>query len=188
MSTNVAKYYRYFVDDSAGRFLREWTDVSNDFNYVDEINTLGGDLTIKLGRSIRNSTVELGYLLDEDGNQILDEDNQPFITENTATTNVGDGTDVAHGNRIRIYEYYGTTDTLLDEDGNPILDENDFEILAESGALDGRRVFYGYISKYEVNEDGDGSSITVTAVPMATVYSDLIFENYSWLYTQNVAT
>lgn len=186
MNESVQKYYRYYVSDPDRRFLGEWTDVISQYSHVDEINSFGGDLKIQLGRGIRNTEVALDYLADEDGDLILDEDGEPIITEGSATINVGDGTDIAHGNRIDVYEHYGSVETILDEEGEEILDEDGEPILAETGALNGRPVFSGYISQYEVSEGPGTSGITVTCLPHAADLADMIFENYLWSFVQNV--
>lgn len=186
MSTTVKKHHRYFVFDPDGRFISEWTDHASSFEITDEINSLGGTLTVRLARALRQQTVQLETLTAEDNTVLTTEDDQSLVAETTATVTVGGGTDVAIGNILQVYEYYGSLEELTTEDDQVLTTENNEEILVEKGPVDGRRVFYGEIIGYRPYTLSDSKGIEVDAVPLAVDLQRIMFENFFYNFNSTL--
>lgn len=159
------KYLRYLISTPDGTPVGEWSDVTSDFSIKREMNNALASLDVTLGRNELTRISKTAPLLTEDGQVITDENGEALLIDIAASTGLGPGTDLDLNLNIDVIGYYGEYQPLLTEDGEPILTEDDQTILVtdENNAPDGRVLFTGYITDWEVDFGGD-DSISVTCI------------------------
>lgn len=111
--------------------------VVDDYQFTQDINTSGSEITVKLGTDLKGAgiTTDVDYLVDKSGNHITDENGNRIITRKDYVFNT---VPVDIGNGIDIWLYYS---------GN-------------SNA--GQRIFSGVLTSWEADEEE--ATITVTAL------------------------
>ncbi|WMM74479.1 hypothetical protein RCF27_09430 [Rhodococcus pyridinivorans] len=161
LGTENTKEYIYKVYRPDGSYYGVWSDVKDDPEWTQQINTPGTTTTVLLARSA-NQTIQVREpLVDHIGEPYVDQDGEPyFITTETSNT-VGEDTDVQMGYLVDIYAVYGGYEELVDQDGVPYVDQDGNPYIVSTGAPMGRRVFSGKIIDYEAAY-GETAGVTVT--------------------------
>ncbi|NDZ93352.1 hypothetical protein G3I13_02065 [Streptomyces sp. SID6673] len=155
------KVYVYKVYDSAGTYIGVWSDVKDDPEWTQRINTPGTTTTVILARSPNTTKESRDVIVTQDGEPITSEDGEELISVYETPNSVGEGTDVELDYNVDIYVHYGQFEVLTTQDGEPITTEDGEELLVASGAPMGVRVFSGYVMDYE-SVYGEESGVTVT--------------------------
>jgi hypothetical protein len=173
------KKVRYLVFDSDNNFVGEWTkNVLSEISFKRQINNPLSTMDVRLGRTELTQSVITEPLLTEDDEPILTEGDQPILVDIVAALGLGAGTDLDLNFNVDVVAYWGTYEPLLTEDDEPILTEDDRYILVESGEPNGRTVFSGYVSDWELDFGTDD----VINVPLLNHGNEL---NHIMLETQD---
>lgn len=159
------KYLRYLISTPDGTPVGEWSDVTSDFSIKREMNNALASLNVTLARNELTKISKTAPLVTEAGQTITDENGEVLIIDVAASTGLGPGTDLDLNLNIDVIAYYGEYQPLLTEDGEPILSEEDKTIVVtdENNAPDGRVLFTGYITDWEV-DFGSDDSISVSCI------------------------
>lgn len=153
------KRYLYKVYDPDGNYIEVWKDVISDMTFTHEINTIGSSATIELARNSDTVGVSVEPLMTEDSQNLLTEDDLAILGSIESKNQIGSGSSVDYNNRVDVTVFYGGVEPLYTEDMDSILTEDDEELLADTGAPNGRRIFTGFIS--EINSRYGGSETTI---------------------------
>lgn len=165
VSNPLPRTYEYKVFDSSGNYIGSWPDVVSDFDLAQDINTAGSGLQVTLGRSIDTPFNDPVNLTTEASEHILTEAGEELQGDYNSPNRVGEGTDVAVGNRVEIWEYYGSIDSLITSDtGEEIVVTGSGENIAvHYGAPNGTLKFQGPIQEWEADY-GDTDEVVVSLV------------------------
>lgn len=155
------KVFIYKVYSPDGQFMSVWTDVKDDPQYTQQLNTPGTTMTVQLARSPNTTKEVRANLITEDGDPILTEEGQRLAVTYETNNNVGIDTDVDLNLNVDVYVHYGEYGYLLNQDGEPITTEDGEKLLVASGAPMGVRVFSGFVLDYE-SIYGEETGVTVT--------------------------
>lgn len=153
------KRYLYKVYDPDGNYIEVWKDVISELTFTHEINTIGSSATIELARNSDTLGVSVEPLLTESGQNLLTEDNITILAAVESKNQIGSGSSVDYNNRVDVTVFYGGVEPLYTEDMESLLTEGDEELLADTGAPNGRRIFTGFIS--EINSRYGSSETTI---------------------------
>jgi hypothetical protein len=172
------KQYAYKVTDQTGTYIGEWTDVSDDLEFSQQINTPGTTTTVKLARSARSTVGRRDTLVDDTSDPLTTQDGNTLIAEYVTTNSIGSGTDVDMNHSVDVYVAYGDFESLLTQSGQELTDETGDVLLFAIGAPLGARVFSGYIVDYsEVYSGGQQDGVEVTLMSNGAELSQYIIKN-----------
>lgn len=179
------KKVRYLVFDSDDNFVGEWTkNVLSDISFKRQINNPLSTMNVRLGRTELTQSVITEPLLTEDDEPILTEDDQPILVDIVAALGLGDGTDLNLNFNVDVVAYWGTYEPLLTEDDEPILTEDDRYILVESGEPNGRTIFSGYVSDWEL-DFGEDDTINVPLLNHGNELNHIMLETQDEIIIDN---
>lgn len=102
------KYYVHKVYDSqTGAYIANLPNVSSDFAFTQNINTVAVQMTVNCAVSADSSALPTTAYTDESGNPYTDENSNAYVSEGTAPyTGIGTGaTLIRDGNTVKIWEY-----------------------------------------------------------------------------------
>lgn len=171
------KDYEYRVFDEDWSYISTWAnEVTSEFGYEQRLNENASELMVSLGRNPENRKVVYESLMDTTGTIITDNRGDAIVLHTETPNAVGPGTDVRENLNVEVYAFYGGYEALLDHLSDPILDTDGENILTQFGAPNGRRVYSGYISEYELAY-GEQTGVEVTLVPHTTELSHYIFKD-----------
>ncbi|WP_298585120.1 phage tail protein [uncultured Kocuria sp.] len=156
-----AKKYLYKVYKPNGEFVGTWTDVKDDPQFTQRLNTPGTTMTVQLSRSPNTTKEKRDVMTTQDSEPITSEDGHNLMVSYQTNNSVGEGTDVDINYSVDVYVIYGGFDTLVTQDGEPITTQDGEELLVAYGAPNGVRIFSGFILDYE-SKYGDATGVTVT--------------------------
>lgn len=170
------KVFVYKVYSPDGTFMSVWTDVKDDPQFTQHINTPGTTMTVQLARSPNTTKEVRANLLTEAGDPLTTEDGQRIQATYETNNNVGEDTDVDLNLNVDVYVHYGEYGYLLTQDGEPITTEDGERLLVASGAPMGVRVFSGFILDYE-SVYGEETGVTVTLASHGYELSNELIRN-----------
>lgn len=134
------KSYQYQIFSSAGVYLGLLQNVASDFNYNQQINTVGAQLQITVAQSADTASQALSFIADEFGNPITDELGDDLLIERQP--------DLIGG---------GNSNALINN--NNLITVVEFSSYSPNGTV----VFQGYISKWKAGF-GTNENIIVTCL------------------------
>lgn len=167
------KVYTYKVTKHDGTFIGVWTDVVDDLQFTERINTPGTTTTIKLGRSANTKREVRDNIVTQAGDTITAEDSSEIVATGTTSNTVGEDTDVDLNYNVDIYVHYGEFVELITQAGDTITTEDGDTIMVVSGAPLGTRIFSGYVLDYDAAY-GDESGVSVTVASNGYELSDAL--------------
>jgi hypothetical protein len=139
------------------------TNVVSQFNYQQQIRTAGSQMTIQIETTADTADQPVEQILDQSGNPITTEDNQPITTERVPDV-VGDG-----------------------NEENLIRNDNDIEVVEYSTYHpNGITVFQGYIAKWKVTFGAD-DNIEITVISHGQDMSQYLVESGDTAYISQTA-
>lgn len=155
------KEYLYKVYDSAGNFIGVWTDVVDEPQFSQQINTPGTTMTVQLGRSANTTKEVRNLLISQDGKQLITQDGNSLVVTGQTSNTVGEGTDIDLNYNVDIYVQYGGFNNLITQDGTLLVTQDGNQLVVSFGSPLGTRIFSGYIMDY-TSSYGDQTGVTVT--------------------------
>lgn len=154
-SIPVDEELRYVAYDKDRNFLGEYRDVVSEISIKNNINQIHSTMDLSLGHNDTTDIQELAQIITEDAaNNIITEDSALWLAELTTKVGVGTGTNTDTNVEIDVYAAYGEWDLWVTEDGSPITTEDNRLIIVANGYPDGRKIFGGYISAWELEIGG----------------------------------
>ena len=157
----TVKSYLYKVYDTSDNFLGIWRDVVSDLNFSQEINSPGSAIQVELGRNSDTKIINLEDIHTQGGEEITTQDGDTLIAAAESSNTIGPGSDVDINHRVEIWVFYGTQESLETTSGELILTDDNQEIILNIGAVNGKRKFHGYITRY-VSRYGSTESVIVS--------------------------
>lgn len=156
------KVYVYKVYAANGTFIGTWTDVLDDLEFTQRLNTPGTTTTVRLARSANTRKEMRDVRITEDGldTRITESGDTRVVVYETNNT-VGEDTDVDLNYRVDVYVHYGEFAERITEDGDVRITEDGDTRVVTVGAPLGTRIFSGFIMDYE-SVYGSDAGVTVT--------------------------
>lgn len=170
------KEYIYRVYTAAGVFLGIWTDVIDELQFTQSLNSPGTTTTVRLGRSPNTTKEVRAQLVTQAGDRLTTEDGFVFAITYETNNTVGAGTDVEINHRVDIEVQYGEFDRLITQMSDYLTTESGDYLLAGTGAPNGKRVFSGFILDYE-SLYGEQNGVTVTIASNGAELAQQIVKN-----------
>lgn len=170
------KVYVYKVYSSTGAFIGIWTDVKDDLEFTQRLNTPGTTTTVLLNRSPNTTKEVRANLTTEAGEPIVTEDLERLTVTYETNNSVGEDTDVDINYNVDVYVHYGEFANLITESDETLITESGDQLIVSSGAPSGIRVFSGYILDYE-SLYGEETGVTVTLASHGTELSNELVRN-----------
>lgn len=155
------KVYVYKVYKSDGTYLGIWTDVLDDLEFTQRLNTPGTTTTVRLARSANTRKEVRDSLAAENTDILVTEDGSTLVALSETSNTVGEDTDVELNYKVEVYVHYGEFASLTTELNELITTENGDEFLVTIGAPLGTRIFSGFVLDYESVYGGE-AGVTVT--------------------------
>ncbi|WP_241473760.1 hypothetical protein [Mycolicibacterium neoaurum] len=172
------KVYVYKVSKHDGTFVGVWTDVADELQFTERINTPGTTTTIRLARSANTRKEVRDVLTTQAGDTIATEDLTDLVSVSTTSNTVGEDTDVELNYNVDIFVHYGEFAELITESGDVITTEAEDTIMVVSGAPLGTRIFSGYVLDYDATY-GNESGVVATVASHGYELSDQIVRSGS---------
>ena len=170
MAVDTKKQYRYKIFNRHYQYIGELENVINDPKFVQQINNFSSELVLELAIGDVSELVETGFLLNEDGTYILDEDGGRLILEFPGNPYIGEGGTIDSNYNVEVIElegasYGGQTDVIQTAGGEDIQTESGQNLEATglglpapgSGAT--HVVFRGYVLKWQLPIGGDKAKV-----------------------------
>lgn len=162
---DVPTRFSYKVFSRAGKYLGELPNVSSKLMFPEDINSAGSLITVVCGESL-NKPVEVSPLLDESGNIITTEDDEPILTTSTeivvAPGNSPDDAIFKNSNRLKVWMY------------------NNYY-------PNGKLVFSGEIDKVNFKYGGGDASVKLTVYSDGLDLTNYVARGYPFSYTNDVS-
>lgn len=164
--TEFNKYYVY-KSFRNGDYIGNLPNVTSEFNVAQDIDTVGSQITVKVGVSADTSILPVDILLTETGEELLGEDDDPLTTEGqlpiVTPGSSGIDTLIKNGNRIEVWEYgYYHPNGLC--------------------------VFKGSMDHWEASFGGDyGDTISVICYSDGSDMDNYLVRGYPYTYTLDVS-
>lgn len=169
------KKFRYVVYDSDRNLIGEYLNPRNEPTFKQNVNTLHSNMVIQLAQNELTTSPTVTELLTEGDELLLTESDESIYADLAAALGVGPGTNVEVNNEVDIIAYYGQYVELLTEAGEVILTEDDEIIMVQDGAPDGKTIFTGYTSNWEL-EFGDSNALTANLLTHSKELDNIILE------------
>ena len=174
MAVDTKKQYRYKIYTPQYQYLGELNNVKNEPRFTQSINNYTAEMKLELAIGDVSASVETGFLLNEDGSYILDEDGGRLILEFAGSPYIGNGGTVDSNYIVEVIEIGsgisgGQTDVLQTASGENIQTESGQNLESTGLGLSNpfvgmnRIVFRGYVMKWEIPIAGDKATITLRA-------------------------
>jgi hypothetical protein len=158
------KEYLYKVSKPDGTYVGVWSDVTDDPQWTQQINTPGTTTTVFLGRSADNMIERREAWVDQTNTRYADQSGEEYMFVSRTSNTVGPDTDVEYGLNVDIYAVYGGYEPLVDQNGVPYADQTGDSYVVATGAPLGQRVFSGKIKSYKaVYKDREGVEVLLVS-------------------------
>lgn len=148
---------RYLAYDSQRNFLGEHRTVASNPSIKTAINTLHSQMEMVMGQNDLTTESEMREMLTEGGDQIVTESEAVWLAELTTAVGVGEDTNIDTNIEVDVIAAYGEWLPWLTEAGDPIITEDNRLIVVADGHPDGRKIYGGYISNWELEVGGSES-------------------------------
>lgn len=145
---------RYSAFDKNRNFLGEYTRVIGSPSVKNNINTLHSSFSLDLGQNDLTEEEELAEVINESGDNVITEEGANWLASLTTPVAIGEDTNMDTNIEVDISVAYGQWLPWLTEDGDEIITEDNKLIILADGAPDGRKIFGGYISNWELQIGG----------------------------------
>ena len=169
------KDFAYKVYDSSRNLIGEYLNVRNEPTFRQNVNTLHSNMQLNLAQNETSTAQTVDTLLTEASEILTTEADEDLLIDLTASLGVGPGTNVEVNNEVEVISYYGQYVELLCEDGDVLLTEADELIMIEDGRPDGKKIFTGYISQWEL-DFGDSNALTANLLSHSKELDNIILE------------
>lgn len=153
MTATIQRRHEYRIS-SDGVFIGLIPNVTNEFEYTQEINTAGTEITIEVGQTLDTASEAPEIITTEAGDPITTESGYMLATErsNEIVGVAGSGAVIANNNDVEVYEI-------------------------SSDYPNGVLVFSGYISRWGASSRGD--KVLINCISYGKDLDDYIFGNVS---------
>lgn len=178
------KSFAYKVYDSDRNLIGEYLNVTNEPTFRQNVNTLHSNMAIDLAQNDNSVSTTIDTLLNEDDVTLTTEADEDLIIDLTATLGVGPGSNVEVNNEIEVISYYGQFVELLCESGEVLLTESDEIIMVEDGRPDGKKIFTGYVSNWQL-AFGEGDNLGLNLLTHSKELDNIILETDDTLAMAN---
>lgn len=155
----IERVVRYSAFDKDRNFIGEYTRVSTTPSIKTNINNLHSSMTFDLAQNDLTEEQELFEVMTESSDNVLTEAGDKWLGELTTAVSIGDGTNMDTNVEIDVNVAYGQWLPWLTEDGHEIITEDNRLIIVADGYPDGRRIFGGYISSWDMSLDGEDNVV-----------------------------
>ena len=149
------KKYRYRVTDADNNFVGDWKDVESEPEFKQQINNIRSTMEITMARNDILGVTSVENLFTESDEQITSESDEALQIDTAAPKGLGSGTNLDLNFNVEIDAFYGEFVGLLTEDDEPMYTEDWHLLMVQDGAPEGRSIFRGYISRWELDFGGD---------------------------------
>lgn len=156
------KVYVYRVYRSDGTYVGTWSDVDDDPEFTQHINSPGTTMTVQLARSANNMKETRSVRVTEDGHERITASGNKRINLSMTPNAVGEGTDVELNYNVDVYAHYGEFRTRITETQRVRVTEDGHVRVVAAGAPQGVRIFSGFILDYDSEYAADNQGVTVT--------------------------
>lgn len=173
------KTYIYKVFDADGVYLGTWDDVVSELTFSHEINSAGSAVEVELGRnSDTQFLVSYDNLIAENDDNVTSEADEQLLLNIVSGQQIGSGSMVYLNYNVEIYVFYGTTAYRITQDGDIRITEGGDTRVADDGAVNGKLIFTGYISRY-VSRYGPSETTLVTLFSYGAELDNYMLEDVS---------
>jgi len=170
------KIIRYLVSSADDDYIGELKDIHSIPSFKREINNALCAMNITLARNELTIDSYTDALATESDVIITTETDEALLADIVASTGFGPGTDLELNHKVEIRTHYGEYEELCTEDGIPLCTEDDHDLMvASTGLPEGRTIFKGYISDWEIDL-GNDSNIVVSLLNNGTELKDIILK------------
>lgn len=150
--TAQQKRYRHLISDKNDAFIGEFGDeVASETTFQQDINNLHTSLDVTLEQNEISNAVATDTLVTETPDTITTEGDEDLLADIATPTGIGPGTNAEVTNHLEVVSYYGEFVELITESGEPITTEDDQLITVPDGAPDGRTIWTGWMSDFELH-------------------------------------
>lgn len=173
----VTKTYLYKVYDADDNFLGVWKDVISEFTYSQEINSAGSAIQVELARNSDSRIISLESLITTQASEdITTQDGNVLVLASETDNNIGPGSDVDVNYRVEVWVFFGQITELSTTSGELILTQSGESIMVNDGAVNGRRKFNGYITRY-ISRYGSTETVQVSIASFGVELDNYVLES-----------
>lgn len=169
------KKFRYVVYDSDRNLVGEYLNPRNEPTFKQNVNTLHSNMVVQLAQNELSTSTAVTEIYTEGDELLTTESDESIYADLAAALGIGPGTNVEVNNEIDVIAYYGEYIELITESGEVILTEDDELIMVQDGAPEGKTIFTGYISNWEL-EFGDSDALAANLLSHSKELDNIILE------------
>lgn len=160
-----------------GQYLGQFKDIENLPSFKNQFNAVPGELNITLARNADGKIPVVDFITTELTNEnISTEDEADLLALVDSMYAIGAGTDVDLNLDIELIAYYGGLEELTLENDELLLTEQDEPLMEAYGALDGKTIYSGYVSKWAVGYGGQ-EAVQVTVMSYGNDANHYIYKS-----------
>ena len=141
----------YKVYDPENNFIGTWKNVISEASYKLDVNNLLSSMGVVLEQNETRQTPTIDALVTQSDELLLTEGDESIYADLAAAAGLGTGTDLEVNNNVEVVATWGDFQELVTESGEPIITEGDELIMVQVGAPEGRKIFTGYVSVWELD-------------------------------------
>ena len=154
-------YSAYLKD---GTYLGQINTVTSTPSIQSEVNSLHSHMTMKLAQNDATTRSVVTEIMTEINENMLTELGYKIVGSMTTPVGLGSGTNIDTNVNISASVRYGEYLPWLTEDGKTIITEDAKIIVVADGHPEGRSLFNGYISQWELSAGSTDSQVTATVL------------------------
>jgi hypothetical protein len=154
-------YSAYLKD---GTYLGQIDTVTSTPAIQSEVNSLHSHMTMKLAQNDATTRSVVTEIMTEINENMLTELGYKIVGSITTPAGLGSGTNIDTNVSISASVRYGEYLPWLTEDGKTIITEDARIIVVTDGYPEGRSLFSGYISQWEISAGNTDSQVTATVL------------------------
>jgi len=154
-------YSAYLKD---GTYLGQIDTVTSTPAIQSEVNSLHSHMTMKLAQNDATTRSVVTEIMTEINENMLTELGYKIVGSMTTPAGLGSGTNIDTNINISASVRYGEYLPWLTEDGKTIITEDARIIVVTDGYPEGRSLFSGYISQWEISAGNTDSQVTATVL------------------------
>lgn len=174
--TEQDKKFRFLVYDSSRNYVGELTkQVINEPSYKTAINTLHSNMALDLAQNELSTSTAFDTLVTDADELLVDDNDESLLVDLAASVGLGPGSNMEVNNEVDVIAYYGKFEELITDDGEPLVTDDDELLLAEDGAPEGKTIFSGYISQWELLF-GDGDKLAANLLSHSKELDNIMLE------------
>lgn len=172
----IDKKFRALVYDSSRNYIGDITkQISNEPSFKTAINTLHSNMALELAQNELSTATAVDTLVTDADELLVTDSDESLLVDLAAAVGLGPGTTVEVNNEVDLVAYYGRFEELVTDDGEPLVTDDDELLLVTDGAPEGRTIFTGYMSQYEL-DFGDDDNLAINLLSHSKELDNIILE------------